>query len=87
MAFIYVPNGIIPSGWWPTGDSNANFQLSETLQPLEKVRDKITLISGLEDLRACTSLFSKKNLYIVNTKGQYAGDDERAPALPQRCDG
>ena len=52
MAFIYVPNGIIPSGWWPTGDSNANFQLSETLQPLEKVRDKITLISGLEDLSA-----------------------------------
>ena len=52
MAFIYVPNGIIPSGWWPQGDSGANFQLSETLQPLEKVRDKITLISGLEDLSA-----------------------------------
>jgi hypothetical protein len=52
MAFIYVPNGIIPSGWWPTGDSGANFQLSETLQPLQKVRDKITLISGLEDLSA-----------------------------------
>lgn len=52
MAFIYVPNGIIPSGWWPSGDSVANFQLSETLQPLQNVRDKITLISGLEDLSA-----------------------------------
>ena len=52
MAFIYVPNGIIPSGWWPAGDGGANFELSETLQPLQKVRDKITLISGLEDLSA-----------------------------------
>jgi len=52
MAFVYVPNGIIPSGWWPEGDGGANFQLSSTLQPLEKVRDKITVISGLEDLSA-----------------------------------
>lgn len=52
MAFIYVPNGIIPAGWWPGGDGGANFQLSETLQPLQNVRDKITLISGLEDLSA-----------------------------------
>src|SRR5215469_2996668 len=52
MAFVYVPNGIIPSGWWPEGDGGANFQLSDTLQPLQNVRDKITLISGLEDLSA-----------------------------------
>src|SRR5689334_9698753 len=50
MAFVYVPNGIIPAGWWPEGDGGANFQLSDTLQPLQSVRDKITLISGLEDL-------------------------------------
>jgi hypothetical protein len=52
MAFVYVPNGIIPSGWWPEGDGGVNFQLSDTLQPLQSVRDKITLISGLEDLSA-----------------------------------
>lgn len=52
MAFIYVPNGIIPSGWWPGGDGGANFQLSTTLQPLQNVSDKITVISGLEDLSA-----------------------------------
>ena len=51
MAFIYVPNGIIPSSWWPEGDAG-NLQLSRTLQPLEKVRDKVSLISGLEDLSA-----------------------------------
>ena len=52
MAFVYVPNGIIPSGWWPEGDGGASFQLSDTLQPLQSVRDKITIISGLEDLSA-----------------------------------
>ena len=52
LAFVYVPNGIIPSGWWPEGDGGANFRLSDTLQPLQNVRDKITLISGLEDLSA-----------------------------------
>ena len=52
MAFVYVPNGIIPAGWWPEGDGGGNFQLSETLQPLQNVRDKVTVISGLQDLSA-----------------------------------
>jgi hypothetical protein len=52
MAFLYVPNGIIPSGWWPEGDGGSDFQLSSTLQPLQKVKDKIQVISGLEDISA-----------------------------------
>ncbi len=52
MAFLYVPNGIIPAGWWPEGDGGSDFQLSETLQPLAKVKDKIQVISGLEDISA-----------------------------------
>ena len=52
MAFLYVPNGIIPSGWWPEGDGGSDFQLSSTLQPLTKVKDKIQVISGLEDISA-----------------------------------
>jgi hypothetical protein len=52
MAFLYVPNGIIPSGWWPEGDGGSDFPLSSTLQPLEKVKGQIQLISGLEDLSA-----------------------------------
>ena len=52
MAFLYVPNGIIPSAWWPEGDGGTDFQLPRTLQPLEKMRDKFQLISGLEDLSA-----------------------------------
>ncbi len=51
MAFLYVPNGIIPSAWWP-GEAGTNFELPATLQPLEKLRDKFQLISGLQDLSA-----------------------------------
>jgi uncharacterized protein DUF1552 len=51
MAFLYVPNGIIPSAWWPE-QAGANFALPATLQPLEKLRDKFQLISGLQDLSA-----------------------------------
>jgi hypothetical protein len=51
-AFLYVPNGIIPSTWWPEGDGGTDFQLPATLQPLEKMRGKFQLISGLEDLSA-----------------------------------
>jgi len=51
-AFVYVPNGIIPSSWWPEGDGGKDFALSPTLQPLEKVRKEVQVISGLEDLSA-----------------------------------
>ena len=50
-AFIYFPNGAIPSAWWPTGDG-ANFQLNRTTQPLDSVRQNIQLLGGLEHLNA-----------------------------------
>jgi hypothetical protein len=65
MAFLYVPNGIIPSGWWPEGGAGANFELPRTLQPLAKVRDQVQIISGLEDLSA-------------NPEADGAGDHARA---------
>lgn len=52
MAFLYVPNGTIPSAWWPTGDGGKNFELSRTLQPLDKVRHQLQVLSGLDDLNA-----------------------------------
>src|SRR5580765_3695056 len=52
MAFLYVPNGTIPSAWWPTGDGGKDFELSRTLQPLDKVRQQLQVISGLEDVSA-----------------------------------
>ncbi len=52
MAFLYVPNGTIPSAWWPAGDGGKDFELPRTLQPLEKVRHQLQAISGLDDLNA-----------------------------------
>jgi hypothetical protein len=47
MAFVYVPNGIIPSAWWPA--ESTDFALSPTLAPLAKVKNSVQLISGLAD--------------------------------------
>src|SRR5947207_1478814 len=52
MAFLYVPNGTIPSAWWPEGDGGKDFELSRSLQPLAKVRHQLQVISGLDDLSA-----------------------------------
>jgi len=52
MAFFYVPNGTVPSAWWPEGDGGKDFALSRTLQPLESVRHQLQVISGLDDRSA-----------------------------------
>jgi hypothetical protein len=51
MAFLYVPNGTIPSVWWPAAEGK-DFELSRTLAPLAKVRHQLQVISGLDDLNA-----------------------------------
>lgn len=50
-AFVYFPNGAIPSTWWPTGDG-PDFEMSRTLQPLEKSRGDIQVLGGLDNLCA-----------------------------------
>jgi Protein of unknown function (DUF1552) len=52
MAFLQVPNGIIPGSWWPAGEGGKDFALSPTLQPLEKIRHEMQVICGLDDLSA-----------------------------------
>lgn len=54
MAFVYVPNGTIPTAWWPEGGTGTGFPLSPTLQPLGALRDQVQLISGLDDISATT---------------------------------
>jgi hypothetical protein len=46
-AFVYVPNGAIPSAWWPRGEGT-NFQLSKSLQPLEPIKGLIQVLGGLD---------------------------------------
>ncbi len=51
MAFLYFPNGAIPDQWNPVG-TGKDFQFGNTLAPLEPLRHRVQVISGLEHLNA-----------------------------------
>lgn len=46
LAFMYIPNGVIGKQWFPN-QSGKTFDLPPTLQPLKKLKQDITVISGL----------------------------------------
>jgi hypothetical protein len=50
-AFVFFPNGAIPSAWWPT-DEGAAFKWSRTLAPLEKHKDAVQILGGLDNVVA-----------------------------------
>ena len=50
-AFVYFPNGTIPSVWWPKSEGDA-FELNRTMQPLEPLRQHLQILGGLEHLNA-----------------------------------
>jgi hypothetical protein len=50
-AFVFFPNGAIPSRWWPTG-GQADFVLSNTLASLEGMRKHVQVLGGLEHANA-----------------------------------
>ncbi|MDP1570577.1 MAG: DUF1552 domain-containing protein [Vicinamibacterales bacterium] len=44
---VYVPNGVIPAQWFPTGEGAA-FEFSPSLAPLSAYRDRLLVLSGLD---------------------------------------
>lgn len=50
-AYVYFPNGAIPSNWWPEGEES-NFKLNRTMQPLAGVKDHVQILSGLDHVNA-----------------------------------
>ena len=46
---VYVPNGVIPSQWFPTIEG-AGFDFTPTLEPLEPFRDRLLVLSGLDSV-------------------------------------
>ena len=50
-AFLFFPNGAIPSAWWPQ-EPGKDFGLSRTLKPLEPVRNLIQVLGGLDHRNA-----------------------------------
>ena len=53
-AFVTFPNGAIPSTWWAEG-STTNFQLGQTLSPLESLKSSVQVIQGLDHQHATGS--------------------------------
>ena len=50
-AFVYFPNGAIPSSWWPKSEGS-DFALNQTMQPLTPFREHLQILGGLEHLNA-----------------------------------
>src|SRR5579864_196556 len=50
-AFIFFPNGAIPSAWWPE-EEGAEFEFSRTLEPLGTSRKFVQVLGGLDHLAA-----------------------------------
>jgi hypothetical protein len=46
MVFVYVPNGVIKDKWTPT-EVGSDYQLTPTLQPLQKVKDDLIVFTNL----------------------------------------
>ena len=46
---VYVPNGVIPGQWFPSAEGTA-FEMSPSLKPLERFRDHLLVVSGLDSV-------------------------------------
>ncbi|HEV7500635.1 MAG TPA: DUF1552 domain-containing protein, partial [Vicinamibacteria bacterium] len=66
LAFVSIPNGVIPAQWTPVGEGR-DFTLSRILKPLEPHRDGLLVLSGLAHRNA-------------DALGDGAGDHARAGA-------
>lgn len=47
MAFLYFPNGAVPGAWTAAG-AGGDFKLANTLAPLEALKHRVQVISGLD---------------------------------------
>src|SRR5262245_19694705 len=50
-AFLFFPNGAIPSAWWPK-EAGENYEFSRTLKPLEPLRQHLQVLGGLDQTSA-----------------------------------
>jgi hypothetical protein len=50
-AFLYFPNGAIPSAWWPS-ELGGDFTLNRTMAPLANVKQHLQVLGGLTALSA-----------------------------------
>ena len=48
LGIVYVPNGIVMEQWTPAAEG-AGFEFTPTLRPLERFRDRLTVVTGLSN--------------------------------------
>jgi len=48
LVILFSPNGVIPSNFWPD-EEGSNFQLKESLKPLEPFKDRVLTLQGVSD--------------------------------------
>ncbi|RYD79044.1 MAG: DUF1552 domain-containing protein, partial [Verrucomicrobiaceae bacterium] len=53
IALLYMPNGVRPDRWTPDGDGS-KFKLSPILSPLEKHREDLLVLTGLQNKASFT---------------------------------
>jgi len=53
MAFLFMPNGVLPGAWTPK-DTGREFSLSPTLEPLAPIRDAVTVLTGTHNANSHT---------------------------------
>jgi len=66
LAFVYVPNGIIPGAWTPKTEG-VDFEITRTMQALAPFREQMVVLSGLAQVNG-------------RALGDGAGDHARAGA-------
>lgn len=49
LAFLYVPNGVVDISWWKPQSAGKDFTMPRLLKPLEKFREDVFVLSGLDD--------------------------------------
>lgn len=47
VGFFYLPNGVVQDAWHPV-EAGKNFELPQSLQPLESVREQLSVFTGLD---------------------------------------
>ena len=56
LGFIYMPNGVVKNSsgidYWTPSTEGRNFQMSQILAPLEPFRDRLLVVSGLDQNQA-----------------------------------
>jgi hypothetical protein len=50
MAFVYVPNGIIPAAWTPSGEAGRDWEFKRTMKPLEPFRENLNVLTNLAQI-------------------------------------